>query len=229
MTSRQYPQNTITRTLLHSSIPALLLSCLLTLSTPTRAAGMAGMHMPRTVNAFEVDELETRGSSDHSVKAGGWIGIELTRVTLSGEIHHHEGDTDDEITLGIQRAISPFWDAGLVLRSTDANNLPGFRLTGTSWYFIHLDTEFFWDNEADSLLLDLHAEHELPLSRQWMFLSSFELETRLSGDSHRNTEWGFRFVREHPNRFGFYGGVVARKETSEPPATQLVVGFRYWM
>ncbi|MEM7366563.1 MAG: copper resistance protein B [Pseudomonadota bacterium] len=209
---------------------AFLLSLVVTL--PACAMGtknnMAGMHMPRTVTAFEIDEMEWRDGSDYAMKAGVWTGTELSRLTLSGEAHRRGQTTTQELTVDIQRAMSPFWDAGLTIRHSDSQNLTGLSLSGTAWYFIHVDSALFWDQDADTFVFDLHAEHELPLSRQWMLVSSLEWERPITGDGHRETEWGFRFVHEQPNRLGFYGGVVFHDE-SEHREKQVVLGIRYWL
>lgn len=201
-----------------------------------------------------IDRLEVQAADgpDPLVLEGqAWIGKDLNKLWLKADVEHVDGETEEaELQALYSRAVSPYWDFQLGLRS-DVRPKPardwltlGFE--GLAPYWFEINAALFVGEESRTALR-LEAEYEWMLTQRWVLSPELALNAYSKdipeigiGSGVSDAEAGLRLRYEIRREFAPYIGInwtgsfgetadLAKEEGEDTSGTVIVVGVRAWL
>jgi len=212
-----------------------------------------GMQDDPVISKFMINQFETRQTSgdDPLVLEGqGWIGKDLNKFWFKLDAEQVKSETEElELQALYSRAIAPFWDFQVGLRS-DINPKPsrdwlvvGFQ--GLAPYFYEIDSALFI-GDSGRVGLRLQAEYEILFTQKWILTPEIEVNLHSKDDAKvgigsglSDSQIGLRLRYEFKREFAPYIGInwnnkfgktatFAKESGSKSNDSQLVLGVRAW-
>ena len=210
------------------------------------AWSLAMMDDDPTVSMIRFNEFEVRDNESSALDGDFWIGRDLRKFWVKGEVERHDGDIESsELQFLFSRAIAPNWDVQVGIRQefdpSPDRTWFAFGVQGLAPYYFESDMTLFV-GESGRTALRLSFEKELMLTQRWVL--SPEIEVGLFGkdDAARgvgrglsSAEVGVRLRYEFRREIAPYIGVHRERSfgrtadfSGDDSRTTFVVGLRWW-
>ena len=200
-----------------------------------------------------IDQFEWRAADEadlYVLEADAWIGKDLHKFWLKTDIEYHEGMIEEaELQALYSRAISPYWDLQIGLRSdlepTPTRNWGVLGIHGLAPYFFEIDSALFI-GDSGAVAARFTAEYELMLTQRWALSPEVSAtvygqtnDQTMNGSGLSNVTAGLRLRYEIRREFAPYVGVhwskkygatadFAQAANEQVSDAQLVAGIHAW-